>query len=316
MKDFPCGSAGKESSCNSGDLGLIPGLGRSPGERKGYPLQYSGLENSMDHIIHGVAMSWTRLTDFHFTSLIRMTEQARYIHAALLPPSIPRGTTADRSLWSIWVHQLLRRHPTKVKRRRSYRISGRAYLGYYTHTYTYIHTSLSPALLAEGSQCSMIILRRITRKSLQSLWTMNLFFFPNPLKQNNSRWPWVLLWILKTEAHGTLPRYPKRESVSVHITGENINLQPKERKTETEVKEWPLVTFIEVLSREIFQRDWLRVISSVLESSTMHPLNKTASLFCLLMPDVDIPTVYFHQPYKGTPAELQSACPWFYAPWQ
>ena len=46
---FPCGSAGKES-CNVGDLGSIPGLGRSPGERKGYPLQYSGIfQNSMDH---------------------------------------------------------------------------------------------------------------------------------------------------------------------------------------------------------------------------------------------------------------------------
>jgi len=45
---FPCGSAGKESTCNAGDLGSIPGLGRSPGEGKGYPLQYSGLENSMD----------------------------------------------------------------------------------------------------------------------------------------------------------------------------------------------------------------------------------------------------------------------------
>ena len=46
---FPCGSAGKESICNAGDLDLIPGLGRSPGEGKGYPLQYSGLENSMDY---------------------------------------------------------------------------------------------------------------------------------------------------------------------------------------------------------------------------------------------------------------------------
>ena len=45
---FPCGSAGKESACNTGDLGVIPGMRRSPGERKGYPLQYSGLENSMD----------------------------------------------------------------------------------------------------------------------------------------------------------------------------------------------------------------------------------------------------------------------------
>ena len=43
---FPCGSAGKESACNGGDLGSIPGLGRSPGEGKGYPLQYSDLENS------------------------------------------------------------------------------------------------------------------------------------------------------------------------------------------------------------------------------------------------------------------------------
>ena len=46
---FPCGSAGRESACNEGDLGSIPGLGRSPGEGKGYPLQYSGLGNSMDN---------------------------------------------------------------------------------------------------------------------------------------------------------------------------------------------------------------------------------------------------------------------------
>ena len=57
--DFPCGSAGKESTCNAGDLGLIPGLGRSSGEGKGYPLQYSGMENSMDSIVHGVAKSQT-----------------------------------------------------------------------------------------------------------------------------------------------------------------------------------------------------------------------------------------------------------------
>ena len=53
----PGGSAGKESVCNAGDLGLIRGLGRSPGEGKGYPLQYSGLKNSMDFIFHGVAKS-------------------------------------------------------------------------------------------------------------------------------------------------------------------------------------------------------------------------------------------------------------------
>ena len=63
---FSGGSAGKESTCNVGELGSIPGLGRSPGERKGYPLQYSGLENSMDCIVHGVAKSQTRLSKFHF----------------------------------------------------------------------------------------------------------------------------------------------------------------------------------------------------------------------------------------------------------
>ena len=51
---FPCGSAGKESTCNAGDLGSIPGLGRSPGEGEGYPLQSFGLENSMGCIVHGV----------------------------------------------------------------------------------------------------------------------------------------------------------------------------------------------------------------------------------------------------------------------
>ena len=60
---FPCGSAGKESTCNAGDLGLIPGLGRSPSEGKGYPLQYSGQENS---IVHGIPKSWTGLSDLHF----------------------------------------------------------------------------------------------------------------------------------------------------------------------------------------------------------------------------------------------------------
>ena len=50
-----------------GDPSSIPGLGRSPGEGKGYPLQYSGLENSMDCIVHGVTKSWTWLSDFNFT---------------------------------------------------------------------------------------------------------------------------------------------------------------------------------------------------------------------------------------------------------
>ena len=63
---FPCSSVGKESACSAGDPGSIPGLGRSPGEGNGNPLQYSCLENPMDggawlSTVHGVAQSWTRL---------------------------------------------------------------------------------------------------------------------------------------------------------------------------------------------------------------------------------------------------------------
>ena len=54
-----------ESACNEGDLGSMPGLGRFPWEGKDYPFQYSGLGNSMDCIVHGVAKSWTLLSDFH-----------------------------------------------------------------------------------------------------------------------------------------------------------------------------------------------------------------------------------------------------------
>ena len=70
--DFLGSSDGKESACNGGDLSLIPGLGRSPGGGHGNPLQYSCLENSMDRgawraIVHGVAKSRTRLSDFTHT---------------------------------------------------------------------------------------------------------------------------------------------------------------------------------------------------------------------------------------------------------
>ena len=66
VRGFPCGSDSKEFACNVGDLGSIPGLGRSLGEGKGYPLQNSDLENSMDCIVHGVTKSRTQLSDFHF----------------------------------------------------------------------------------------------------------------------------------------------------------------------------------------------------------------------------------------------------------
>ena len=72
LPGFPDSSVDKESACNVGDLGSIPGLGRSPGEGKGYALQYPDLENSMDCIVHAVAKSQAQLSGFHFH--IRITE--------------------------------------------------------------------------------------------------------------------------------------------------------------------------------------------------------------------------------------------------
>ena len=104
IKGFPCGSAGKEYACSERDLGSVPGLGRSPGEGNGYPLLYSGLENSMDCIVHGVAKSPTRLSDFHF-HLKKKTKKnnrktigttLRLVHAA--PPPLP-GTESFPPPW-------------------------------------------------------------------------------------------------------------------------------------------------------------------------------------------------------------------------
>ena len=81
---FPYGSAGKEPSYKVGGLGLTPGLGRSPGEGKGYPLQYSCLENSMDSIVHGVAKSRTRLSDFHFHLNFFLLSQSYTVIASIL----------------------------------------------------------------------------------------------------------------------------------------------------------------------------------------------------------------------------------------
>ena len=66
LMGFPHSSVGKESSSNVGDLSSIPGLGRPPGEGKGYSLQYSGLEHSTDYTVLGVAKSQTGLSDFYF----------------------------------------------------------------------------------------------------------------------------------------------------------------------------------------------------------------------------------------------------------
>ena len=126
---FPGGLAGKESTCSVGDLGLIPGLGRSPGEGNGYPLQYSGLENSVDcidgnplqcsclenprdggawwaavsgvaqsrtrlkrlsSIVHGVSKSLTQLSDFHLTiGIIHSPLCKPWLLTKLITPEAP-----------------------------------------------------------------------------------------------------------------------------------------------------------------------------------------------------------------------------------
>ena len=74
MQIIPDSSVGKESACNVRDLGSTPGLGRSPGEGKGYSLQYSGLENSMDLKVHGVTKRRTQISDFHLQCENRKTD--------------------------------------------------------------------------------------------------------------------------------------------------------------------------------------------------------------------------------------------------
>ena len=102
---FPCGSAGKESARNVGDLGSIPGLGRSPGEGKGSPLRYSGLENSTDRVVHGVAKSRTRLGDFTFTFHFHALEEEMATHSSVLAWRIP-GTGEPRGLLSLGSHRV------------------------------------------------------------------------------------------------------------------------------------------------------------------------------------------------------------------
>ena len=100
---FPGGSAGKESACNAGDHGSIPGLRRSPGEGNGYPLQYAGLENPMGGgawwaAVHGVAKSQTRLSDFTFTFHFNTLEKEMATHSSILAWEIPWTEEKPRSL--------------------------------------------------------------------------------------------------------------------------------------------------------------------------------------------------------------------------
>ena len=97
--DFPDSSAGKESTCNVGDLGSIPGLGRSPGEGNGYPLQYSGPENSMDRIVHRDAKCQTWLSNFHI--------QLRWTKADItLPTKVRLVKVTGFSSSHVWMWEL------------------------------------------------------------------------------------------------------------------------------------------------------------------------------------------------------------------
>ena len=97
--EFPCGSAGEESVCNERDLGLIPGMGWSPGEGKGYPLQYSGLENSMDCTVHGVANSQTQLSDFHSYIFLEIVYNETFLSYDM--HECPVTSVVSNSLWPL-----------------------------------------------------------------------------------------------------------------------------------------------------------------------------------------------------------------------
>ena len=91
---FPGSSVGKDSACNAGDLGSIPGLGRSPGDRKGFPFQCSGLENSMDCIVYGVAKSDT--TERLFTFCVFSSKENAFLPLPFLPSNLGTGA---KHLW-------------------------------------------------------------------------------------------------------------------------------------------------------------------------------------------------------------------------
>ena len=96
---FPGGSAGKESACNAGDLGLIPGLGGSPGEGNGHPLQYSGLENSIDYSMR--SQSQTRLSSFHFDCHFQREQYVKCLwrYKCAFPQCSVMGLTNFKDKW-------------------------------------------------------------------------------------------------------------------------------------------------------------------------------------------------------------------------
>ena len=103
---FPCGSPGKESACNVEDQGSIHGLGRYPGERSSYPLQYSSLEKSMDCTVHGVTKSQKGLSDFHLC-IHTHTHTHTHTHIHNLYNFIGK-VHALRTLQKAWRHAIFR----------------------------------------------------------------------------------------------------------------------------------------------------------------------------------------------------------------
>ena len=97
---FPGDSDGKEFTCSAGDMGSIPGLGKSPGEGNSYPLHYSGPENSMGYIVHGVEKRRTRLSDFHFVVCGSPGDQAEGSGLTTVK-SLLAGSSIGRE-WRLW----------------------------------------------------------------------------------------------------------------------------------------------------------------------------------------------------------------------
>ena len=133
--DFPGDSAGKESACNAGDLGSIPGLGRSPGEGNGYPLQYSALENSMDCIVQGVQRvghDWVTFTfPFHLfnTLLIQLSVTCSYKQSYSL-----QVVLIENFIWA------LRSWKTTEIKKLSHALCFKKQLSQKNHFYTHTHT--------------------------------------------------------------------------------------------------------------------------------------------------------------------------------
>ena len=113
---FPNSSVGKESACSAGDSSSNPGSGRSPGERIGYPLQYSGLENPKDYTVHGVTKSWTQLSDFQSLSLLYKASPKAWKSCPNIYPIIWEGTITATLKLVQWPHPIPSRITTQRTR--------------------------------------------------------------------------------------------------------------------------------------------------------------------------------------------------------